>query len=201
MKRLAIPLHCLLATLMFSRCATFLNMDKQSDGAKEPGNAPKKTLTISYTQYQKAEKEMEKSPEKDRLITQNRIQKILSATNRFSEIKIAENENVVSGSDLTIKFSAVTEVNNKTSALRILSIVTLGVVPMQFEQETKFTGEVFDKNGKKLKTTASSFQSSTWLGWIFLPLMPFYYPDSQAEKAFESMIGQALAELKKENIL
>lgn len=162
---------------------------------------PKKNLTITYAQYQQVDSEKTKSPEKDRLITEQRIVKILNRSNQFTEVKVAENENLPAASDLTMKFTAVSNVNNKIGPLRILSFVTLGVVPMQFKQETKLTTEVFDKNGKRLKLSESSFQSDTWIGWIFIPLAPFYWPDSQADKAFESMVGSALAEMKKENIL
>ncbi len=201
MKRIAKITQCIGALFLLSGCATFLKLDKQENTQTEAKPSTKKSLTIFYSQFQQVEKDLQKAPEQDRLTTQKRIIKILSQTNQFSDIKVAEGENVPSGSDLTIKFTSVTQVNNKIGPLRILSFVTLGVVPMQFDQETKFTGEVSDKSGKKLKTTASSFQSDTWIGWIFLPLMPFYYPDSQADKAFENMINQALTELKKENIL
>jgi len=108
---------------------------------------------------------------------------------------------VTASTDLRINFGAFTKVDNQVGALRILAFVTLGIVPMQFKQETKLTGEVFDKNGKKLKVTEGSFKSDTWIGWFVLPLMPFYSPESQADKAFKGMLDDALQVLKKDNIL
>lgn len=201
MKRKSIIFFFVPTVFAFTACATFLDLEKKETLKSQTSVSTKKNLTITYAQYQQVDTEKTKSPEKDRLITEQRIIKILNRSNQFTEVKVAENENSPAASDLTMKFTVVSNVNNKIGPLRILSFVTLGVVPMQFKQETKLTSEVFDKNGKRLKLTESSFQSDTWIGWIFLPLAPFFWPDSQADKAFENMVGSTLAEMKKENLL
>lgn len=201
MKRFSIFCFLLPTVFTFSACVTFLDLEKKETAKNETSVSAKKNLTITYAQYQQVDSEKTKSPEKDRLITEQRIVKILNRSNQFTEVKVAENENSSATSDLTMKFTVVSNVNNKIGPLRILSFLTLGVVPMQFKQETKLTTEVLDKSGKRLKLTESSFQSDTWIGWIFLPLAPFFWPDSQADKAFENMVGSTLAEMKKENLL
>ncbi|MFZ5630782.1 MAG: hypothetical protein ACOY5B_16735 [Spirochaetota bacterium] len=201
MKKIAHISCALMTVFAVSGCATFLTLEKPDDTNKAVLNGQKRTLTIVYSQYQQTDKEMEKAREQDRLITEKRIKRILEETNLFSEVKVAEDVTVPGNSDLTIKFTALTKVNNQVNPLRILSFVTLGLIPMQFTQETKLTGEVLDKTGKKFKTTEGSFQSSTWIGWFILPLAPFYSPDSQADKAFKAMIDEAMQALAKDKIL
>lgn len=73
--------------------------------------------------------------------------------------------------------------------------LTGGVVPARAVHGFAVEAVVCDASGRALGAVERDVESSTWIGWIFLPVMPFagVGTTSLVEDTFRSVLGEAAA--------
>lgn len=85
--------------------------------------------------------------------------------------------------------------------LNVISGFTLMLLPSEYSMDTTIDITFKDKNGKFLKSYKRSAETFNWLGWLFLPFMPFYFPTSEIDTMNFQLVGSILKEAAKDNIL
>lgn len=79
----------------------------------------------------------------------------------------------------------------------IITGLTLFIIPSYATDKYTLTVELYDK-GQLFKTYQYNDYMKTWLGWVFLPMMPGHMPGKTAEKVNENMLRAFIADLKRD---
>ena len=102
--------------------------------------------------------------------------------------------------DISIEAEINQERNIARSVFGILSVFTITIIPFFVEQNTSFIFN-FENNSKKLKyQITKSMYSATWVGFLTLPLMPFYSTNSAANSSFREIIHSSLNEASSKSL-
>lgn len=81
-----------------------------------------------------------------------------------------------------------------------ISGFTLLVIPAYAKDEYTLTAEV-SKNDKFIKRYQYDDHMSTWIGWIFLPVMPTHTPNETSKKVMKNMFQTFLMDLQSDDII
>ncbi|TGK00546.1 hypothetical protein EHO58_19050 [Leptospira selangorensis] len=85
--------------------------------------------------------------------------------------------------------------------LTFLSGITLLIIPTMFSIHTIIDVSFKDKNGKLLGRYERNAESFNWLGLVFLPAMPFYFPEVEGREMHLQLISSIFKEASLNNIL
>ncbi|TGM12981.1 hypothetical protein EHQ81_12055 [Leptospira selangorensis] len=85
--------------------------------------------------------------------------------------------------------------------LNVISGFTLLLLPSEYSTNVTINFTFKDKNGKFLKSYQRSAETYNWLGWLFLPFMPFYFPTLEIDTMNFQLVGSILKEARKDNLL
>ncbi|TGM12982.1 hypothetical protein EHQ81_12060 [Leptospira selangorensis] len=85
--------------------------------------------------------------------------------------------------------------------LTFLSGITLLIIPTMFSINTIIDVSFKDKKGKLLGRYERNAESFNWLGLVFLPAMPFYFPEVEGREMHLQLISSIFKEASLNNIL
>ncbi|PJZ75615.1 hypothetical protein [Leptospira neocaledonica] len=179
-------------------CATFVfypdNFEKISDKAISPFS--RKTIGVNVL-YKFFDDDVEETPvlnyrkEKEKMIKDSIV--------KVGYVVIDANDH----SNLADLYCDVIYTNKKYphGGLNVISGFTLLFLPSEFSTNVIIDFTFKDKNGKSLKSYRRSAETFNWLGWLFLPFMPFYFPTSEIDTMNFQLVKSILKEAVKDNVL
>ncbi|PJZ64432.1 hypothetical protein CH371_18645 [Leptospira wolffii] len=85
--------------------------------------------------------------------------------------------------------------------LSFLAGMTLFALPTQVSTNVIIDISFKDKSGKLLKSYQRSAETFNWIGWLFLPFMPFYFTTSEINDMNFQLVSSILREAAKDNVL
>ncbi|TGK81974.1 hypothetical protein EHQ24_11880 [Leptospira noumeaensis] len=119
--------------------------------------------------------------------------KIFEESNQFNQVNLTRSTN-----DLNVKIVRNSQDTNTGGAF--LTGLTFGILPTYSNLDHTIAVEIKNSKTGISKTYARSFKSKFFVGWIFLPISPFFWPTSVSNNIQTFQLKSVLAEAKKEGI-